>query len=177
MANNLKKSELLCAKDPYLTSHLKRINQMFPKSKMVLMVRDGRATSYSYIRKHKANVDESFFDYLKRWNDLYIKAYSECQAIGPLGCKLVKYEDLIQNTKEVMESVSKFLGIEFTENFLNHEKYIGSKVVVAPGEWSSSQVKKPIYTDSLTPWVGKVKYDKQIVSKQIKMLASFNYTL
>jgi protein-tyrosine sulfotransferase len=184
MTSNLKKSELLCTKDPKLSNHIKRIHQIFPKAKIVFMVRDGRATAYSlltklYVTKKGAKIPfekNTYFkglysDHLKNWNDFYAKNYNQCREVGEEFCKLVKYEELVQHTEETMRSVVQFLGIEYTEKFLSHEKYVGSKIVLEPDGWSTDQVNQSIYLDSLKPWVGQVSY-----SIEVPMLATFNYT-
>jgi hypothetical protein len=66
---------------------------------------------------------------------------------------MINYERLV--LKSMMRRVVRFLGISWTNDFLHHEDFVGSKVRVREGGWSSDQVAKPIYLSSLTDWKNK----------------------
>jgi hypothetical protein len=87
----------------------------------------------------------------------------------------VKYEDLIMQPNETISTVVQFLGLTWTDNFLKHDAFVGDRVRVSDTEWSSGQVKKAIYTSSLTNWVGKFSYDARIVKLKASMLTEFGY--
>jgi protein-tyrosine sulfotransferase len=179
LKNNLKESEILCAKDPKLTSHIQMLHKLFPRSKIIIMVRDPRASVYSYL-KHLVgkNISKAlFYEHLVKWNNLYENAFKHCLMIGSLQCKFIKYEDLVEQTETTMRSVAQFLEIEFTDGFLNHTKYVGNKIILEKYGWSSGQVNRSIYRDSLKPWVARVNYDKLLVSKNIRMLSRFQYKI
>ena len=91
----------------------------------------------------------------------------------------MKYEDLIVNTENTMRSISEFINVNYIREFLNHSNYIGSKVILERNGWSSSQVNKSIYADSLKPWIGKNIYNSntEILKKSIDMLSKFGYEI
>lgn len=181
LKNNLKKADILCAKDPTFIYNIDKLNKVFPKAKILIMVRDGRASVLSLIKRSKMSKmnTKHFHDYLTEWNSVYFRVYSQCNLIGKDICKIVRYEDLIENTEEVMRDISKFLNITYTKKFLNHQKYIGGnkKVIVEKNGLSSFQVIKPVYKHSLKSWIGKIDYDKLVVNKTIYMLHKFGYKI
>jgi hypothetical protein len=44
-------------------------------------------------------------------------------------------------------------------------------------EWSSDQIKKAIYTDSLNAWVGKVAYDEKVIMLKAPILSALGYEM
>jgi hypothetical protein len=141
------------------------------------MVRDGRAAAYSMMVKRRLqNKQKMSKQYLADWNTLNVIVNKQCKQVGPSYCQVVKYEDLIKKTKETLKSVVDFLNITWTDEFLNHEKYVGDKVVVSKTEWSTTQIEKKIYKDSLTSWVGQIEFESEkILEKNYNMLKEFGY--
>jgi protein-tyrosine sulfotransferase len=179
LKNNLKESEILCAKDPKLTNHILTLHYLFPKAKFVIMVRDPRASVYSFLKLMRGKIiNRELFRYnLIKWNRLYENAESDCQLIGSNQCTFIKYEDLVEHTETTMVLAARFLEIPFTDAFLNHQKYVGNKIILEKYGWSSGQVNRSIYRDSLKPWVSKVSYDKWNLSKTIPMFDKFKYQI
>jgi protein-tyrosine sulfotransferase len=181
LKNNLKKSEILCAKDPMFFENILRLNQIFPKAKILIMVRDGRASVFSLANNMLASYNytqtNTFYEKLKNWNGIYKKANNECKMMGESTCKIVKYENLIQKPEATMKLVSKFLNVKYTKDFLNHASYINDKIIVEKFGWSTNQVNRSIYNNSLTPWIGHVAYNKVLVNKTVDMLHTFGYKI
>jgi hypothetical protein len=91
---------------------------------------------------------------------------------------MVKYEDLILNNNETLRNLTKFLGVSWTNDFMRHNEFVGSKVAVSNLEWSTDQIKNPIYTDSIKGWMGKIAdYNKKVVKRFAYMLNKFGYDL
>lgn len=175
LQNHVETSERLCAKDPDILHHMEFLHRLFPKAKFVYMVRDGRASTFSLLEKRKENKTfENFIRYFRDWNQVNEIFYAQCKSIGERFCKMVKYEDLVQEPKRTISELVKFLDITWTNDFLRHNEFVGDKIVVSKVEWSTEQIKKPIYKESLVNWVGKVEnYDRGVVEKEsgfIKML-------
>ena len=134
------------------------------------MVRDGRAVTYSFLTKSNQTKDvETVINGLSAWNYNNRDYKKQCDKIGPQYCKLVKYEDLILKSNETIKDVVKFLNISWTDGFLHHEDYVGSKIKVKETEWSTGQIKKKINKEALTSWIGNLYYQ----DKDIKMLTMF----
>ena len=176
--SNLKKSSILCAKDPGLLQSIDLFNTILPNTKFLIMIRDPRGAVLSFLNKMNVKMSEEIFlKHLSRWNTLYEEALKVCNLFDKAKCKIVKYENLILNPKKSMKQVSNFLNIEYTDKFLRHNEFIGDRIVLEKNHWSSGQVNRSIYDDSLTSWIGKVKYNKTWVNENIYMMHIFGYKI
>lgn len=109
--------------------HLPRLQRAFPQAKFIFMMRDPRAVLRSY----------KYMDYLKNFHDPS-RYHPVFQAIAWKSAMesffqnqpqnnvfLVRYEDLIKDTNQVLLKVSDFLDIEFPqinlENFGNNSTF------------------------------------------------------
>ncbi|CAF0938426.1 unnamed protein product [Brachionus calyciflorus] len=172
-------SKLLCTKDPNILYHMRFLHSLFPNSKFVYMVRDPRAVVYSLMKIfNESLVPYKISSYLSTWKWYNNNVKTQCDDIGPEYCKIIKYEDLIVNSTYTIKEVVKFLGISWIPEFLSHDKYIGSKVIVSETEWSTDQIKKPINPNSINAWKSKYKLFFDTLNEHDKeFLKKFNYTL
>ena len=179
LENHVRKAERLCAKDPEVINHIVFLNRLFPKAKFVFMVRDGRDVAYSLmniLEANKSNTFGQFKNYLYNWNKFNLNNYQMCERIGSERCKIVKYERLVRKPKSTIMEVADFLDLAWTNDFLKHNEFVGSKVVVSDTEWSSNQIKKAIYKSSLSAWKGKIiDYNEDAVKNMAPMLDIFGY--
>jgi hypothetical protein len=115
--------------------------------------------------------------FLITWDQYYRKFRKNCEKIGPERCLIVKYESLILNTNGTMRRVAKFLDLEWTDNFLRHHTFVGDRVQISDTEWSSDQIKKPIYQDALMNWAGKLEFEPGLVERKAHVLKQLGYDL
>ena len=139
------------------------------------MIRDPRAVVYSLMNiikeKNTAFISKK---YLITWNYYNKVVNQQCKDLGSHFCKMVRYEDLVIDSVKTIKNVAEFLNLSFTDEFLHHEKYVGNKIVVSDTEWSTDQIRKKIYTESLDNWKGKLKFDAKFFSS-IPMLKELKY--
>lgn len=127
----------LCNKDPFTLRSMPRLKDIFPASKFILMVRDGRAVCHSLITR---NVTISSFDTktykgcLQHWNMAFKTMFEQCMLIGESVCIPVNYEKLVLRPRENMEKILQWLSIRWDESVLHHEKTIGKKGGVSLAE-------------------------------------------
>ena len=77
-----------------------------------------------------------------------------------------------------MRDIVKFLGEDWTDDMLDHQKFIGSEIAISKLEWSTSQIKKPVYQDSLSNWMDKIPYLSEAEILQLApMMKFFGYDL
>ncbi len=154
LKHNLQKSDIWCSKDPLYTDQLPLINRLLPNAKIIVMVRDGRASVYSLLKNNNYDISpKAFIKDLKAWNTMYEKIVLDCQIIGAHLCKIVRYEDLVDDIEKSMRNICRHLGIQFTPAFLNHQQFVGKKIILENVKgWSSDQVVKSIYKDSKKTW-------------------------
>ena len=105
--------------------------------------------------------------------------YKQCKDIGKEHCRVVKYEQLILHPRETIQGLMSFLKEDFSEDLLNHQKYIGDRIKVSQTEWSTDQIMKPINTRSLTTWIDNLVegYDPSRLKYMMPMLSEFNYSI
>ena len=76
---------LLCNKDPFAIRSMPHIIKMFPRSRFILMIRDGRAVSHSIITRHVTikGFDMRAYDgSLKDWNRAMGTMWEACKSHG-----------------------------------------------------------------------------------------------
>jgi hypothetical protein len=98
---------ILCSNEPELFGFMSYLNELFPNSRFVYMVRDPRAQI-----AHSTRADPTK-DHLKIWDMINTHLLSECQTIGHERCLIVRYEDLVMFTRATLKKVSRFLGWKF----------------------------------------------------------------
>lgn len=157
--NHGKPVKHLCNKDPLVLRFTSYMKNVFPNSKYILMIRDGRATVHSIITR-KVSITgfdlTSYRDCLKRWNGLIEQMYAQCIDVGPESCLPVYYEQLVLHPESQMRNILNFLDIPWNDAVLHHDKLIGTEISLSKVERSSDQVIKPVNLDALNSWVGKI---------------------
>ena len=127
MNRDYKKGDnILCNKDPENILYIEKLVDLFPNSRIIYMVRDGRASAYSRCKAFART--DIFMAKLKEWNYRNRVGYPACQKVGKKQCLLVKYEDLVTEPETRIRNVLDFLNIEFSEDFLNHQEFVGTEL-------------------------------------------------
>uniref|UniRef100_A0A803YJQ0 Protein-tyrosine sulfotransferase n=1 Tax=Meleagris gallopavo TaxID=9103 RepID=A0A803YJQ0_MELGA len=171
----------LCNKDPFTLKSSVYLSRLFPNSKFLLMVRDGRASVHSMITRKVtiAGFDlNSYRDCLTKWNKAIEVMYSQCLEIGRSRCLPVYYEQLVLHPEQSMHAIMKFLGISWSDTVLHHEELIGKPggVSLSKIERSTDQVIKPVNMEALSKWIGHIPGDVlQDMAHIAPMLARLGY--
>lgn len=178
LKEHIKNAERLCAKDPDILNYIEYLHRLFPKAKFIYMIRDPRAAVCSLMTRVNETLNDQRVNlYFSSWFSYQLNVKMQCSKVGSMYCKIIKYEDLVLKPEKVTKDIAEFLNITWTKNFLEHDKYVGSKIVVSNTEWSTDQIKKPIYIDSLNSWRGKIRYDKRYLEQYSYLLNEFGYNL
>ncbi|KAI1721295.1 sulfotransferase family domain-containing protein [Ditylenchus destructor] len=155
-------AERLCNKDPFTLKSTIYLSEIFPNSKFVLMIRDGRATVHSIISRKVTITGFNLNDFrqcLTKWNQGISVMYEQCNSVGPSRCIKVYYEQLVLHPEAEMKRLLNFLDIAWNSSVLHHEALIGKDITLSKTERSTDQVVKPVNLDALTKWVGKIPED------------------
>ncbi|XP_062409694.1 protein-tyrosine sulfotransferase 2 [Sardina pilchardus] len=172
---------LLCNKDPFTLKSAVYLSQLFPNSKFVLMLRDGRASVHSMISRRVSITGfnlSSYRDCLTKWNRAVQGMFWQCQQVGARRCLEVHYEDLVLHPRASMERVLRFLETDWHEGVLHHEDAVGQPggVSLSRIERSTDQVIKPVNLEALERWVGHIPPDVLSDMKKIApMLSRLGY--
>ncbi|XP_034646953.1 protein-tyrosine sulfotransferase 2 isoform X1 [Trachemys scripta elegans] len=171
----------LCNKDPFTLKSSVYLSRLFPNSKFLLMVRDGRASVHSMITRKVtiAGFDlNSYRDCLTKWNKAIEVMYSQCVEIGQSRCLPVYYEQLVLHPEQSMRVIMQFLDISWSDAVLHHEELIGKPggVSLSKIERSTDQVIKPVNLEALSKWIGHIPGDVlQDMAQIAPMLARLGY--
>ena len=170
-----KPAEVLCNKDPLVLRYSSYMKTVFPNSRFILMIRDGRATVHSIITRKVTitgfNLD-SYKDCLQRWNNIIEHMYAQCMSVGPDSCMPVYYEQLVLHPEATMRRVLDFLNVGWNESVIHHEQFIGKEISLSKVERSSDQVIKPVNLEALSNWVGKIP--AETIGEHKKHLKEYN---
>lgn len=133
-------------KDPMLTPHIFELAASYPDAKFIVLVRDPRAVVASYI-DNAWGLGTNAYTGALRWKNEVAHQLTLLN-VYPNRCLLLKYESLINNTAECLESIVHFIGVEYSDSMLSyHEK---------PLEFSQNasnvNTRKPISQDSIDKW-------------------------
>ncbi|KAK7125419.1 hypothetical protein R3I93_020937 [Phoxinus phoxinus] len=174
-------ARVLCNKDPFTLKSAVYLSRIFPNSKFLLMLRDGRASVHSMISRRVTisgfNLS-SYRDCLTKWSNAIEVMLSQCMAVGQRRCMAVRYEDLVLQPRATMQRVLHFLKSPWDEGVLHHEEAIGRPggVSLSRTERSTDQVIKPVNLEALTRWVGHIPADVQLDMEKIApMLRKLGY--
>ncbi|CAJ0561690.1 unnamed protein product, partial [Mesorhabditis spiculigera] len=168
----------LCNKDPFALFYVDYLADLFPESKYILMLRDARATVHSIITRevpisgfNRTNYEQCF----QAWNGNMRKLVSQCR--GATGrCLMVHYESLVQSPRKQMAEILAFLEEPWSENVLQHEKFVGGEVMLNPNEFSTNQVVQGVNLKAMTAWKGF--FNDELLGKIPRlapMMASLGY--
>ncbi|XP_074642463.1 protein-tyrosine sulfotransferase 1-like [Tubulanus polymorphus] len=181
IAKHAEAAPFLCNKDPFTLKASVYLSRMFPNSKFVLMIRDGRAVVHSIISR-KVTISgfnlKSYRESLKKWSEAVEQMYYQCLRVGSARCMPVYYEQLVLHPEEWMRKIMEFLAIPWHDSVLNHQDYVGKPggISLSRTEKSTDQVIKPVNVEALTRWVGKIPVDVvHDMPKIAPMLARFGY--
>ncbi|GAA6095426.1 protein-tyrosine sulfotransferase 2 [Tachysurus ichikawai] len=155
---------LLCNKDPFTLKSSIYLSKLFPNSKFLLMVRDGRASVHSMISRQVTIAGfnlSSYRDCLNKWSQAIEVMLFQCTLVGSTRCLTIRYENLVLQPRTTMERVLEFLNVPWYEGVLHHEKAIGQPggVSLSRIERSTDQVIKPVNLEALSRWVGHIPDD------------------
>lgn len=98
-------------------THLRRatiLNRVFPEAKFVLVVRDPVANIEGWRRKWPLFAETSFSELCDAWELLFREFLRDTRDFSDQ-VYIVSFENLISNTDEFMERISKFLGLRRRE--------------------------------------------------------------
>ena len=118
----------LCNKDPLTFRNLSYLARIFPKSKFVFMVRDGRAVVHSIMERGVVirGVNNRRPEILLRtWNDATGEMNAQCVALSQSRCLRIPYEHLVLFPAESMEIILEFLDVSWNDAVVHHETMIG----------------------------------------------------
>lgn len=152
------------------------VYRIYPKSKYIFLIRDGRDVVSSFHRAGKEtfgdlskieNAAKNWKNAVKRWNWLKKRA-AKHQLLE------IRYETLVTEPEIVIKEVVEFLGLEFEEGMLNFKNVVVERNLF---DQIHSGLSKPINKDHMGAWeeyLTQVQLDEilPIIKKELRQ---YNY--
>ncbi|MDO3722577.1 sulfotransferase [Marinobacter sp. chi1] len=113
------KTKIWGLKDPQLTEHIEELRQFLQDTLFIVIVRDGRGVTNSYI-ENKWGLGTNPYTGAQRWK----REVEQQEAFineAPERFLYIRYEDLVYDLKSSMEKVCRHLGVDFHPNILQYD--------------------------------------------------------
>lgn len=142
---------------PYLLNY-------FPDCKFIYLVRDPRETILSL--KNAENIPVGILGGTRIWNNdqsNFLQNYGYLKERNRI--ILVKYEELIRDTKNILKEICTFLSVDYNDNMLNY--YMNKNNTAKSSKWQEwRNLKKPIMKNNTDKWkneldLNEIKYIEQ----------------
>lgn len=122
-------------KTPEYVLHIADLDRCFPQAQFVHIVRDGRDVYLSLASKRWSDRGQTPYELGRYWTRAVTAAAEAGARLGKERYLLVKYEDLVLDTRATLVRVSDFLEVEFEEDTL--DAHSEAAKVVTPSEYSA----------------------------------------
>ena len=134
-------------KTPYYILHLETLLEMFPRARVVHIIRDGRDCALSMLqRKWDLKIFNTYHAaYL--WKR-YVEAGRAFGRVHPQHYFEFRYEDMLANPEQEMERLCSFLEIEFSDAVINYRK------TTVPGK--TPLLTQPLKKDNTAKWKNRM---------------------
>lgn len=178
----LKKKDLLVLKTPDDIKHIDFLLKLYPESKYIHIVRDGRDSACSMVENSSSLFANELDGYgvlnhlnaMKRWYEWEIKvrsAFSE-NRINPVE---IRYEDMVRNPTETVSGICRGIGVEFEPEMLSYQQYEHELPEWEAGTYDVKRRKINIDTTSIGRWSAKFTLDEK--NKVSEMYSTFLHDL
>jgi len=129
------------------------------KMKWIHLIRDGRANTYSYIRKSHIGINVK--KAAKRWKRLNHRIEEALTRVSKEKICRIRYEDLCRNPEETIQKLCNFIGIRYVPGMLQVHNFSQHSIGGNPRRF---QYKNEIQLDK--SWkTGLTKADLRIFEK------------
>lgn len=161
-------------KTPRYLVHVDILNKLFPKSRFIHIVRDGRDVAESISQMWWGAND--FASALKSW-ERRVEIGSKMLNMLPQDRWMqLRFEDLVLNTNKELRRVTDFLQLPFEENMLCYASVAAEKVGGRIDKHHSNLIQSPQASETYR-WKNRLSCADQALAWQIagKMLKHFQY--
>lgn len=140
---------------PINTFYWKNIDKMFPEARYIHMLRDGRDVVASLSDRFGQGIIPTA---VQRWKTS-IQVTENLQSRVGSRFLLVRYEEITQNTKPVLQKVCDFLDIAFSNQMLDF--YKSPSTIENRYDTFHANLGKPVFTSSIGAWKSRLPLEVQ----------------
>jgi hypothetical protein len=154
----------LAEKTPHNVLHIGLLARIFPRSRFVHVIRDGRAVAASLVQQAWTNPDtgqpvpycQSLTAASRYWTEVLVRARQESSSA--LGRVIeVRYESLVTDPEAEMRRVLAFLGEPWDDAVLRHQQ---ADLVLPAHESGSEQASQPLHAEAVARWRRELTADQ-----------------
>lgn len=151
-------------KENNLFEHALRIVDVYPEARFLYLVRDGRDVACS-IKKVPTHDQHEYF-IAREWRDEQLACITAYQDLLPSGrCRLVRYEELIEDTESQLRDLCGFLELEYDPAMTAfHEDREAQEEAGKTQYWKN--LSKPVMSDN------KAKFLRELTPSEIAIFES-----
>ncbi len=174
-------------KNNFYIYHIKELNALFPNSKFIHLVRDGRDVACSYRELNNKKIESRFApklpndisDIANVWNLNNQGIFNDLQEIGMSERTLMlRYEDLVRAPEKELTKITDFLNITYNSKMLEYYK---NSVTYEPKDflqWKANTKKAP-QTQSINRYRSELTKEEINLFNEIaiRTLEQHNYEL
>lgn len=168
---------VLVNRNPFDTIYIGEILRIFPRAKILLAMRDPADVVLScYMQMFTINDANSTLTTplgAAKTYDCAMKLWVQYNELFDLDSIICRYEDLVDNPEGTLRPIIDFLGIEWDENTLNHEKTAASRERI--NTVSYAQVVQPVYSSSVRRWESYAEFMPEALEILAPWRAYFGY--
>lgn len=148
----------IAEKTPANAAWFRELRELFPESRHIHVVRDGRDVVASLLGMDwRDGATGQLFDFVRDAGaaaELWVRqveAAREAFAASTAGHVLeLRYEDMVLKPRETLGRLFDFLGEPWEEEVLNFHR--NRRALAGENESSAGQVSRPLYADSIARW-------------------------
>jgi hypothetical protein len=112
------KVKTIVDKNPVYSLYLNNISRIYPSARYIVLTRDFRDNALS--RKKYAHRKTSVFELAVSWNYYYENLFKTIKKVN-LEHKIVRYEDLVSDSENVLKEICDFLQVTYSAEMLNFQ--------------------------------------------------------
>ena len=158
-------------KTPNHILNLPGIRKLYPKARIVRIMRDPRDSALSMCQLPWTSQRYVANCYL--WSEWYSESEKFLESDG--GCVTIRYEDLVNQPEAILRSLCEFLHIEFVPEMLAHEK--APDTVTTNNEPWKDSVRSALSSRSIGRWKNELSGDERVFASMLfaPQLREFRY--
>lgn len=164
-------TKIIIDKNPIYLAHTDKILKIFPKTKIILLLRDYRGF-YASITNYHSKPFKSNFAYLTTWK-IGAKRLIKQLSKDKTNHLFLKYEDLITQPENKLRAISSYLSVEFSPLMLDYQvnDSFNSKKLITKRDAFQKTIKKN-HRNLNKPLIGsnEQKWKSQLSRKEIQTL-------
>ncbi len=170
----------LVDKNPLNWARLPLIRALFPRASVILALRHPCDVILScYMQNLRSTVLSGAFSHFDRIADLYIALADYWQRIAPqidMPVMILNYENLVQMPEQSTQQLAQFLGLPWSESWLNSASYAKHKAIIHTPSYA--QVLEPLNTRAMNRWKNYRQYfDKDVMARLKPSVLAMGYQM